>query len=151
MFCNITITERATDQHIFHMYLPLLTVLLLYSPAIAFTSTIIAWLSLNSILEASWVALYSVVCLSVSEASVTPDQYFFQYIQAYKPFADPVPPNTKQYQLILTKYQPVSSYTYPVPSITTYNSSSRKAQFSQLNNFSFYDSFDESRTVYLVY
>ena len=74
MFCNITITERATDQHIFHMYLPLLTVLLLYSPAIAFTSTIIAWLSLNFILETSWVALYSVVCLSVSEASVTPDQ-----------------------------------------------------------------------------
>ena len=28
------------------------------------------------------------------------------------------------------------------------DSSSRKAQFSQLNNFSFYDSFDESRTVY---
>ena len=79
-----------------------------------------------------------------------PNLYFFQYIKAYKPFADPVPPNTKQYQLILTKYQPVSSYTDPVPSSTTYNSSSRKAQFSQLNNFSFYDSFDESRTVYLV-
>ena len=58
-------------------------------------------------------------------------------IQAYKPFADPVPPNTKQYQLILTKYQPVSSYTDPVPSSTTYDSSSRKAQFSQLKNFSF--------------
>ena len=79
-----------------------------------------------------------------------PNLHFFQYIQAYKPFADHVPPNTKQYQLILTKYQPVSSYTDPVPSSTTYNSSSRKAQFSQLNNLSFYDSFDESRTVYLV-
>ena len=56
------------------------------------------------------------------------------HIQAYKPFADPVPPNIKQYQLILTKYQPVSSYTDPVPSSTTY-----------------YSSFDESRTVYLVY
>ena len=65
-------------------------------------------------------------------------------------FVDPVTPNTEQYQLILTKYQPVSSYTDPVPSSTIYNSSSRKAQFSQLNNFSFYDSFDESRTVYLV-
>ena len=79
-----------------------------------------------------------------------PNLHFFHYIQAYKPFADPVPPNTKQYQLILTKYQPVSSYTDPVPSSNTYNSSSRKAQVSQLNYFSFYDSFDESRTVYLV-
>ena len=62
-----------------------------------------------------------------------PSLHFFQYIQAYKPFADPLPPNTKQNQLILTKYQPVSSYTDQVPSSTTYNSS-----------------FDESRTVYLV-
>ena len=46
-----------------------------------------------------------------------------------------------------TKYQTVSPYTDPVPAGTTYNSSFRKAQ---LNNFSFYDSFDESRTVYLV-
>ena len=43
--------------------------------------------------------------------------------------------NTKQYQLILTKYQPVSSYTDPVQSSTTYKSSSRKAQFSQQNNY----------------
>ena len=76
--------------------------------------------------------------------------HFFQYIQASKPFPNPVPPNTKQYQQIVTKYQPVSSYTDPEPSSTTYNSSYRKAEFSQLNNFSFYDSFDESRTVYLV-
>ena len=91
--------------------------------------------------------------MSVSMSGIgdtRPNLHFFQYIQAYKPFADHVPPNTKQYQLILTKYQPVSSYTDPVPSSTTYNSSSRKAQFSQLNNLSFYDSFDESRTVYLV-
>ena len=109
----------------------------------------IAWLSLCFILERSWVALYSDVC--VWGIGVTwPNLHFFQYIQAYKPFADHVPPNIKQYQLILTKYQPVSSYTDPVPSSTTYNSSSRKAQFSQLNNLSFYDSFDESRTVYLV-
>ena len=58
--------------------------------------------------------------VSVSGIGVTrPNLHFFQYIQAYKPFADPVPPNTKQYQLILTKYQPVSSYTDPVPSSTT--------------------------------
>ena len=75
-------------------------------------------------------------CLSVclSGIGVTrPNLHFFQYIQAYMPFADHVPPNIKQYQLILTKYQPVPSYTDPVPSSTTYNSS-----------------FDESRTVYLV-
>ena len=68
--------------------------------------------------------------LSVSGMSgignTRPNLHFFQYIQAYKPFADHVPRNTKQYQLILTKYQPVSSYTDPVPSSTTYNSSSCK-------------------------
>ena len=100
----------------------------------------IAWLSLNWILERSWVALYSVVCLSVCLWGIgvtRPNLHFFQYIQAYKPFADPVPPNTKQYQLILTKYRPVLSYTDPVPSSTTYNLSTRKAEFRQLNNFSF--------------
>ena len=86
-------------------------------------------------------------CLSVRHRCQPTKSPIFQYIQAYKPFADHVPPNTKQYQLILTKYQPVSSYTDPVPSSTTYNSSSCKAQFSQQNNFSFYDSFDTSRTV----
>ena len=118
-------------------------------------------------------------CLCVSEASVSPDQIstfsniyrhtsplLTQYnlilsstelywpsttmYQPVPPHTDPVPPNIKQYQLILIKYQPVSSYTDPVPSGTTYNKSSRKAQFSQLEKFSFYDSFDESRIVYLV-
>ena len=96
----------------------------------------IAWLSFTRILYTSWVALYSVVCQCVSVSGIgntRPNLHFFQYIQAYKPFADHVPPNIKQYQLILTKYQPVSSFTDPVPSSTTYNSS-----------------FDESRTVYLV-
>ena len=79
----------------------------------------------------------SFVRLSPRYGNIRPNLHFFQYIQAYKPFADPVPPNTKQYQHILTKYQPVSSYTDPVPSSTTYYSSSRRAQFSQLNNFSF--------------
>ena len=45
---------------------------------------------------------------------------FFQYIQAYKYFDDPVPLNTKQYQFILTQYhptmcQPVPPHTDPVP------------------------------------
>ena len=68
----------------------------------------IAWLSLNFILDASWVALYSVVC-EWCKASVTPDQIstFFQYIQAYKPYADPVPCNTKQCQFLLTQYHQV--------------------------------------------
>ena len=88
----------------------------------------------------------------MSGISVTrPNLHFFQYIQAYKPFADTVPPNTKQFQLILTKYQPLSSYPDLEPSNTTYNSLSRKAQFSQQNGFRFYDTFDEWHTVYLVY
>ena len=79
-------------------------------------------------------------CLSVCVSGIGSTRQiatFLQYIQACKPFADPVPPNTKQCQLILTKYQPVLSYTDPVPSSTTYNSPSRKAHFNQLNNFSF--------------
>ena len=115
----------------------------------AVTEKNIAWLSLNFVLYTSWVALYSVVCVS-GISNTRPNLHFFQYIQAYKLFADHAPPNTKHYQLILTKYQSVSSYTDPVPSSTTFNSLSGKAQFSQLNDFSFYDSFDESRTVYLV-
>ena len=47
---------------------------------------LIAWLSLNFILSTSWVALYSVVCLWVSEMSgigvTRPNLHFFQYIQA---------------------------------------------------------------------
>ena len=70
---------------------------------------VFAWLSLNFILSTNWVALYSVVCLMSGIGDTQPNLQFFQYIQAYKPFADPVPPNTKHYQLILTKYQPVSS------------------------------------------
>ena len=58
-----------------------------------------------------------------------------------------IPRSASFYWPSTTKYQTVSPYTDPVPAGTTYNSSFRKAQ---LNNFSFYDSFDESRTVYLV-
>ena len=49
----------------------------------------IAWLSLNFILSTSWVALYSVVCLWVRHRCHTTKSPLFQYIQAYKPFADP--------------------------------------------------------------
>ena len=36
-----------------------------------------------------------------------PNIHFFQYIQAYKPYADPVPHITKQYQFKLTQYHQV--------------------------------------------
>ena len=58
--------------HIFHI-------------SVHFQFHFIAWLSLNWILERSWVALYSVVCqcVSVSGIGVTrPNLHFFQYIQA---------------------------------------------------------------------
>ena len=102
------------------------------------------------ILYTSWVPLYSVVFEMSGISNTRPNFHVFQYIQTNKPFADPVLLNTKQCQLLLIKYQPVSTYTDPVPSSATYTSSSGKAQLSQLNNFSFYDSSDESRTVYLV-
>ena len=47
-----------------------------------------AWHSFNFIFYTSWVGLYSVVCLWVSEMSgigvTRPNLHFFQYIQAYK-------------------------------------------------------------------
>ena len=49
-------------------------------------------------------------CLSVCVSGIGntwPNLHFFQNIQAYKPFADPVPPNTKKCQLILTQYHQV--------------------------------------------
>ena len=67
----------------------------------------IAWLSLNFILYTSWVALYSVVCEWVSESGIgvtRPNLHFFQYIQAYKPYTDPIPPITNQYQHKMTHY-----------------------------------------------
>ena len=89
--------------------------------------------------------------VSVSGIGVTrPNLHFFQYLQAYKPYADPVPQNTEQYQFILIQYHQVPAIIAlycQVYADTTYNSSRCK---TKLNNFSFHDSFDESRTVYLV-
>ena len=93
------------------------------------------------------------VCLSVCLLGIgntRPNLHFFPIYTGIQALCDPVPPNAKQYQLILTKCQPVLSYSDPVTSSTTYNSSSRKAHFCQQYNLSFYDSIDESRTVYLV-
>ena len=78
---------------------------------------------LNFKLETNWAALYSVVCESVRDGYNTwPNLHFFQYIQAKKPFDDPVLPNTKQYQLILTQYHQVPA------SNTVYWSSTIKYQ-----------------------
>ena len=66
----------------------------------------------------------TIFCCLWGIGNTQPNLHFFQYIQAYKHFADLVPPNIKQYQLILTKYQPLSSYTDPVQLSTTRNSSS---------------------------
>ena len=69
----------------------------------------------RAIANAKW--LRDNFCLS---SGVTwPNLHFFQYIQAYKPYADPVPCNTKQCQFLLTQYHIVSPYTDPVPAGTT--------------------------------
>ena len=49
-------------------------------------------------------------CLWASMSGIgntRPNLHFFQYIQAYKPYADPVPCNTKQCQFLLTQYHQV--------------------------------------------
>ena len=76
----------------------------------------IAWLSLCFILETSWVALYSVVCLWVCKGSVTPNQISAFY-NIYR-HTSPVPPNTKQFQLILTsQYRHILNQNHQVPLI----------------------------------
>ena len=80
---------------------------------------ILAWLSLCFILERSWVALYSDVCQSVCQASVSPDQIsFFSNIYRHtSPLLTMyhlIPsstnlywPSTSQYRHILTQYHQV--------------------------------------------
>ena len=65
------------------------------------------------------------VCQSVRHRCHPTKSLPFPIYKGIQALADPVPPKTNQFQLILTKYQPVSSYTDPVPSSTTFNSSSR--------------------------
>ena len=90
--------------------------------------------------------------VSVSGIGVTrPNLHFFQYIQAYKPFANPVPPNTStstnsywpstsQYRHILTQYHQVPLIIHHLVRLTSDN----------WINFSFLGLIYESRTVYLV-
>ena len=72
----------------------------------------IAWLCLNLKLQTSWVALYSVVCVSVCEGSVTPDQIsvFFVNICRHKSTLltqyHLIPSSTELYWPSATKYQP---------------------------------------------
>ena len=79
----------------------------------------IAWLSLCFILETSWVALYSVVCQSVCEVSVTPDQIstfsnIYRHTSPLLTMYHLIPsstnlywPSTSQYHHILTQYHQV--------------------------------------------
>ena len=67
-------------------------------------------------------------------------------------------PSTKQYQLVLTQYHKVTASivmywpsTIKYQLVSLYNSSSHNAELSQLDNFCFYDSFNESRTLCIVY
>ena len=62
--------------------------------------------------------------------------------QSVSPYTDQIPSFINQYRPILTQYQQVPTC------ITLYNSSSCNAQLSQLDGFSFCDSFDESRSVF---
>ena len=66
-------------------------------------------------------ALSFLVCLFVRWLSrygnIRPNIHFFQYILALKPYDNPVPLNTKQYQVKLTKYQSVPPCTDPVDTI----------------------------------
>ena len=71
-----------------------------------------------------WVAL-SFLCLFVRSScygNTRPNLRFFQYIQALKPHINPVPLNSKQYQIILTwcYYKSTSTALY-CPSTTKYN------------------------------
>ena len=91
-------------------------------------------------------------CLSVCQGSVSPDQIssfsnIFRHISPMLTLYHIISNSTSLYWPSTNKYQPVSPYTDTVPAGITYNLSSRRAQ---LNNFSFYDSFDESCTVYFV-
>ena len=78
-----------------------------------------AWLSLCFILETSWVALYSVVSLSVCQASVTPNQIstfsnIYRHTSPLLTMYHLIPsstnlywPSTSQYRHILTQYHQV--------------------------------------------
>ena len=84
---------------------------------------------------------------------ITPDQIstFFNIYRQKSPLMTQyylIPSITNLYLPSTTKYQPVTPYTDPVPSSTSWYN---WLVISQLNNFSFYNSFDESGLVCLVF
>ena len=61
----------------------------------------------------------------------------------------PVPLHTDPVTSYINRYRPILTQYHQVPTcITLYNASSCNAQLSQLEDFSFCDSFDESRSVF---
>ena len=70
----------------------------------------IAHLSLP--LSNGWVALSVLIVRRMScYGNTQPNLHFFQYIQALKPHINPLPLNSKQYQVILTQYHQVPTST----------------------------------------
>ena len=86
--------------------------------------------------------------------STTPYRPITTMGQPVPPHNDLVPPGTNLYWPSTTKYQPVSPYTDPVSSSTNWYHFTIHHfithSWSQLNLFSFYESFDDSRTVYFI-
>ena len=67
---------------------------------------------------AEYLYLSLFVCLLVrssgyGEVTPVPISTFFQYIQALRPHINPVPPNSKQYQVLLTQHHQVLTSTAP--------------------------------------
>ena len=87
---------------------------------------------------------YQPNCLKLTQYHQVPTLYCSSTTkyQSVSPYTDPIPSFINQYRPILTQYQQVPTC------ITLYNSSSCNAQLSQLDDFSFCDSFDESRSVF---
>ena len=104
---------------------------------------VIAWLSLCFILETSWVALYSVVCQSVCQASVSPDQIstFSNIYRHTSPLLTMYHlissstnlywPSTSQYRHILTQYHQVPLIIHHLMSHAQYTWSSCLYSFIQ--------------------
>ena len=137
--CGIVCTDKEDKHDFWHNFNP-----------------VIAWLSLNFILETSWVALYSDVCQSVSLSGIgvtQPNLYLFQYIKAFKPLLTlyhlkPISsnlywPSTSQYRHILIQYHQVpliihnlvkhSSANWIVSLFTTHLRSHAQYTWSSLN------------------
>ena len=110
----------------------------LYHTVINYTNNIFAEILLATSMVLYWVLTqyHQVPTSTTLNCSIT-TKY-----QSVSPYTDQIPSFINQYRPILTQYQQVPTC------ITLYNSSSCNAQLSQLDGFSFCDSFDESRSVF---